>query len=189
MVSEIDRRPAALLLNGTVGVGKTTVAEAIGDILAQAGIPGAVVDVDWLRRCWPSPADDPFHSRLALRNVASVVASYREVGVTHIVLAGVVETAPERQAHAVAVGLPLQVCRLRVELPLVRQRLAVRQRHDSGGLAWHLARAGELDAILDSSAVDDFAVDATELGVAAAAAAVLRSAGWTRGPGSALRSG
>ena len=45
----------ALFLNGTVGVGKTTVALAIGDLLAAARVPHAVIDVDWLRRGWPPP--------------------------------------------------------------------------------------------------------------------------------------
>ena len=68
MILPVDPRPGVLLLNGTVGVGKTTVAEAIGDRLADAGVPGAVVDIDWLRRCWPAPDGDPFHLELALRN-------------------------------------------------------------------------------------------------------------------------
>ncbi|WP_127822674.1 ATP-binding protein [Acidipropionibacterium jensenii] len=44
-----------VLINGSVGTGKTTTAEALGDEVKQRGIPGAVIDVDWLRRSWPSP--------------------------------------------------------------------------------------------------------------------------------------
>lgn len=36
----------ALLITGPVGVGKTTVAEAVGDVLATAGVPHAVIDLD-----------------------------------------------------------------------------------------------------------------------------------------------
>ncbi|MEO3890831.1 hypothetical protein [Nonomuraea sp. B5E05] len=36
----------ALLITGTVGVGKTSVADAAGDVLSDAGVPNAVIDVD-----------------------------------------------------------------------------------------------------------------------------------------------
>jgi adenylylsulfate kinase-like enzyme len=178
MILPIDPRPGVLLLNGTVGVGKTTVAEAIGDRLADAGVPGAVVDIDWLRRCWPAPDGDPFHLELALRNVGALARNFTMAGATHLVLAGVVETRAERTAYAAAIGLPLRVARLRVALPLVRERLTVRHRCDPAGLRWHLHRCAELDQVLDHAGVDDFTVDATSLRVDAAAEAVLLGAGW-----------
>ncbi|MET8756910.1 hypothetical protein [Lentzea sp. NPDC004782] len=45
----------ALLITGPVGIGKTTVAEAVGDVLAAASVPHAVIDLDWLRHCTPKP--------------------------------------------------------------------------------------------------------------------------------------
>lgn len=54
----------ALLLTGTVGSGKTSVADTIGDLLSHAGIANAVIDVDWLRRSWPCPPEDPFNGEL-----------------------------------------------------------------------------------------------------------------------------
>jgi adenylylsulfate kinase-like enzyme len=47
--------PRALLLTGTVGIGKTTVAVAVGDLLREREVANAVVDLDELRRAWPSP--------------------------------------------------------------------------------------------------------------------------------------
>ena len=40
----------ALLLTGTVGVGKTSVAAAVGDLLRERRVANAVVDLDELRR-------------------------------------------------------------------------------------------------------------------------------------------
>jgi adenylylsulfate kinase-like enzyme len=48
-----------MLINGTVGAGKTSVAEMVGDLLTEAGMPNAVIDLDWLRRSWPSPESRP----------------------------------------------------------------------------------------------------------------------------------
>ena len=47
--------PRALLLTGTVRVGKTTVAAAVGDLLRERQVANAVVDLDELRRAWPAP--------------------------------------------------------------------------------------------------------------------------------------
>jgi len=180
----IDPTPSALLLNGTVGVGKTTVAEAVGELLQAGGGPGAVIDADWLRRCWPAPEDDPFQGALMLRNLAAVVAGFRAAGASHIVVAGVVETPAERESHAAAIGLPLVQCRLRVDLDTVQHRLRWRHRSDPDGLSWHLDRSGELEDILDAADVDDFTVDATHLDVTTTAVAVLRGAGWLTDQGS-----
>jgi adenylylsulfate kinase len=66
-----------------------------------------------------------------------------------IVPAGVIETKVERDRHEDALGVPLSMCRLRVDLPLVRARLAQRHEGEGAVLQRHLARCGELDAILE----------------------------------------
>jgi len=43
-----------LLITGTVGVGKSTVAAEINDQLAVRGIPNAAIDLDALVWQWPS---------------------------------------------------------------------------------------------------------------------------------------
>jgi adenylylsulfate kinase len=148
----------ALLINGTVGSGKTSVADALGDLLADAGIPHAVLDMDWLRRSWPCPPDDPFNMAMALRNLAAVTRNYRAAGVRRLILAGVLENRAERDAYQEALGVGLTVCRLRVDLDVVRSRLV---RRGPGDAAWFLRRAGELDRILDHAAVDDAVIEAT----------------------------
>jgi adenylylsulfate kinase len=172
---------SALLISGTVGAGKTSVAEMAGDLLTEAGVPNAVIDLDWLRRCWPSPAGDRFNTAMALRNLRSVAVNYREAGAVRLVLAGVVETRAQRERHQDALGVPMAMCRLRVDLPLVRARLA--RRHEGAGevLRWHLDRSGELDTILEAAAVEDFTVGATDLSISSTARTVLSAAGW-QGP-------
>lgn len=172
------RSARALLINGTVGVGKTTVAEAVGGLLADAGVSNAVLDLDWLSKTWPSPPDDRFNFGILLRNLRSVAGHYLDAGVTRLVLAGVIEDQAERKQLADAVGVGLTVCRLRAELPVVHQRLA--HRHDSKPeeLRWHLNRSGELDGILSRAALDDFTVDTGADSVTEVAVSVLKSAGW-----------
>jgi adenylylsulfate kinase len=168
---------SALLLNGTVGVGKTSTAEAIGDLLSAAGVAYALIDVDWLRRCHPSPPGDPFQHDLTLRNLRSVAAAFRDAGAARLVLAGVLETPQQRSDYSAAVGTDLAVIRLRADLDVIRSRLA--RRHEQvSGLDWHLRRCGELDAILDAAAVDDLTEVTDGRSPAEVATAVLAAVGW-----------
>ncbi|PJM97430.1 AAA family ATPase [Streptomyces sp. CB01373] len=168
----------ALLINGTVGVGKTTVAEAVGDLLAKAAIPHAVLDLDWLRQSWPAPPNDRFNFNMLLRNLRSIAENYLDAGVARLVLAGVIEQQDERKQLADAVGVDLMVCRLRAELPVIHQRLIHRHRGEPEALQWHLDRSAELDGILSRVAVDDFAIDTTMGSVPDIAASVIRAAYW-----------
>jgi len=60
---DVSRRPTiletllyrALLLTGVAGVGKSTVADAIGGVLTAAGFVTAVVDTDALAQFGPPP--------------------------------------------------------------------------------------------------------------------------------------
>ncbi|MGW2959330.1 AAA family ATPase [Streptomyces sp. NPDC001220] len=168
----------ALLINGTVGVGKTTVAEAVGDLLADAGVSHAVLDLDWLSNSWPAPPGDRFNFGMLLRNLRSVAGHYLDAGVKCLVLAGVIEEQGERKQLADAVGVDLTVCRLRAELPVIHQRLARRHDGEPETLQWHLNRSGELDGILSRAGVDDFTVDAGAGSVTDVAASVIKMTGW-----------
>lgn len=151
---------AVLLITGTVGSGKTTTAEAIGDRLGAQGTPHAIVDLDWLRRSWPTPADDPFNTALELQNLRAVAQNFFRAGALHLVLAGVVESEGMRASYERALGLPVVVCRLQVNLEQIRQRLV--QRHRPGReRGWHLHRSGKLDQILQSVGIGDHVIAVT----------------------------
>ncbi|MCR3748379.1 AAA family ATPase [Lentzea californiensis] len=151
----------ALLITGPVGVGKTTVAEAVGARLVEAKVPHAVIDLDQLSACWPAPAEDPFHLELQLRNLQAVVRNYVDAGVHRIVLAGVVESRAGRERYAEVVGAKLNVCRLKADLSVLHRRLAARH-HDEAGLRWHLNRAEELEMIYSTTWIEDFVVSADQ---------------------------
>ncbi len=171
---------SALLLTGTVGVGKTTTADAVGGRLRELGLPHAVVDLDQLRRCWPAPEGDPFQTALELRNLAALTSAYRDAGAERLVLAGVCESRRDRERYADVLEVPLQVVRLRGAAALVEARLRRRHADDPGGLRWHLARRGELDTLLDRAVVEDGTVEVDGLSPRESAEAVLARAGWSQ---------
>lgn len=158
----MSSRTRALLIIGAVGVGKSTVIDALADELAGRGIPGAAMDLDHLRHSWPAPAEDPFNSRLELENLRAVAETYRAAGAQVLLAAGVLEERSARGAHERAVGCPLTVVRLTAPRELVRERLHRRHELDPEGLAWHLARFDELSAILDAAEVEDVTVPIRE---------------------------
>ena len=163
----------ALFLNGTVGVGKTSVADAVGGLLTLDGVPNAVIDVDWLARVWPAPVDDRFNFRLALRNLEAMVTNFDRTGIRMLVVAGVIETRAQLENYQRVLGEDLWLCRLTVDAAEGIERL--RRRHvDEGELEWHLHRAGELHSILEASGLDDTVLDTTGVGVVTSASEALR---------------
>lgn len=164
-----------VLINGSVGTGKTTTAEVLGDEVRQCGIPGAVVDVDWLRRLWPSPAGDPFRTAVALENLQAITSNFRRAGARLIVVATVVETIDEleRTRSALAARRMLHV-RLTASPDAVLSRLTRRHDGDEAALRWHAQRHAELADILDQAGfTDDLLIDTTHESVADVAREIL----------------
>jgi predicted kinase len=176
----VEGQVTTLLINGTVGSGKSTAADAVGQLLATQDVPHAVIDLDALRRAWPAPADDPFNSALELENLRAVAATYRRVGAQRLVLAGVLEQPALRRRYSAAVGTPLTVVRLRAPVSTILNRLRSRHVDDAGALDWHLARCAELHAILEGAGVDDAVVDVSGSDRRQVAEAVMEAAGWSR---------
>ena len=71
----MDVSAATIIINGTVGVGKTTAASALGRLLEENGVAHAVIDTDEIRRSWPAPPGDRFNLELQLANLAALSAN------------------------------------------------------------------------------------------------------------------
>lgn len=140
----------AVWINGSVGAGKTTTADQLGEELEKRGIPGAVIDVDWLRRAWPSSLEDPFQFELALANMRAVAAQFYAHGAQVIVAAGVVETAGQfdRCVRALGSKHPLLV-RLVLDADVALARLRLRHGEKAKELEWHERRHPELAETLE----------------------------------------
>jgi hypothetical protein len=154
----------AVWINGSVGTGKTTAADAVGEQLERRGVAGAVIDVDGLRRAWPAPAGDRFNAELALANLRAVSANFREHGAQVIIAAGVIEDAGEVARAAAALGARRMLhVRLTLDPAVAAQRLRGRHQGDGAGLEWHLRRHPELAGILDRAGFEDeVVIDTTE---------------------------
>ena len=79
-----DDRCRTLLVTGGLGTGKSTVIVEIGFVLEEAGLPNAVIDVDWLGWAGPGVEDLP---DLLHDNLVSVTARMTRSGIRWFVIA------------------------------------------------------------------------------------------------------
>ena len=115
--------PEAVLITGLFGVGKSTVLADMADLLDEAGVPCAALDLDWLT--WtnvggPTRRDE---HRMMLVNLASVVANYRDRGATHFGLARTIRDRDELDSLCETMGMPVRVVELTVPYSQIEARL------------------------------------------------------------------
>lgn len=171
----------AIFINGTVGSGKSSVAAAVGALEAIAGRPHAVIDLDDIRRLWPTPIGDPFHHELELINLSDLVRNYRSAGAERLVLAGVIETATEIPRYQQVLGSTgLFLCRLTVEPAIGAARLRHRHEGDPDGRDWSLKRMAELAGILADADIDHLVLDTSRRTPTELADNLRCAAGWAR---------
>jgi len=165
-----------LVLTGTVGSGKSTVAAEINDVLAELKVPNAAVDLDALVWQWPSTSN--WNNDLMFENLASLWPNYQAHGTTHLILARVLEDRAELDRYREAVpGAEITVCRLTTPESLRIERLHERM-PPGASRDWHLTRSVELEAILANLVCEDFEIENGDRLIRDVALEVLVRAGW-----------
>jgi predicted kinase len=164
-----------LVVSGSMGSGKTTVMAEASDILSARGIVHAAIDLDALGIArLPDGAPDD----LQYRNLASVAANYAAAGVERLLIAVAVEDrAMLDRVRAAVPAAGVVVCRLEASLETMQRR--VRAREPGMHQDALVARAAELEAMLDRTRVEDFSLHNEDGGsVTELATEMLGRAGW-----------
>jgi hypothetical protein len=117
-------RVEAVLLTGLFGVGKSTIAAEMADLLEDAGVLYAALDLDWLTWCNVGDGDRASEHAMLLRNLHAVVANYRAAGVRYYVLARWIYDRDELAGLAATMAMPLYTVELAVPLDEITRRLA-----------------------------------------------------------------
>lgn len=147
-----------VIITGPCGAGKTSTMWRLGEILASRDFSHAVIDVDYVRNFHPAPDDDPFNSRLAMKNVAAMAANFREVGARCLVLAEVVEHSELALGYGELIpGSDVHVVRLNVPMDLLQPRLDARESAET--IDWYRNRARELQGIMEKRQIGDLVID------------------------------
>lgn len=140
-------RPHLLLIGGRSGVGKSTVAFALHELLAERDVKHAVVEGDALDLAYPAP----WEHGLAERNLGAIWANYRSLGYRRLVYTNTVSIL-EAQTLADAMGGNPRVTSvlLRASDESTARRLAIREHGPS--LELHLERSSRTAPRLDEQA-------------------------------------
>lgn len=171
-------RIPGVAVTGTIGAGKTAVAEALSSLLHERQIRHALLDVDWLGQVYPPPdPDDPFSLDLALDNLALIAPNYVAAGTRCFVIA--VTLTSQDELIALKAALPqvdLSVCLLTASAETRARRIEAR---DSGALRDDfLQRTDALHEQIASLQIHDFDLSNDETQVNEVASDLLETLGW-----------
>ena len=145
-----------LILNGTIGAGKSTIGMAIHEMLNTAEIPNAFIDLDQLTYCWPPKGR--FNNDLMFEALSKLWTVYKSAGAARLVLARVVEKPDTLERYGHALGpCSFTIVRLKTAEHVRTSRIVHREFGDS--LQWHLKRSVELEKILDGTSLNTFTVE------------------------------
>lgn len=146
-------RSEVLFIGGRSGVGKSTAAGALHDLLVAADVRHAVIEGDILDLAHPAPHVEHPEAHLAERNLAAMWAGYRELGHHRLVYANTVSVLEhERLTAAMGDDPVVTVVLLRAGDDTTAHRLAGR----AGGVVpeAQLAHSARTAGRLDSAAAD-----------------------------------
>jgi len=179
MVKDLPTR--VLVISGTLGSGKTTIAWAVSDLLAERKARRTLIEGDALAQGDPPPPDDFFNQELMFAGLDAIAPFYRERGWGNIIIPRVVEDDGDRKRYEGAFSGPagpaeVSIVRLVAPEDVCLERLRGRQ-SPGEWLDWALDRSAELAAILDEAGVEDATVE-NEGDTRDTAAEVLEAIGW-----------
>jgi len=177
-----DLATRLLVVNGTIGAGKSATAAGVHDVLTERGARSAYIDGDSLCQAQPSNPDDPYNQGLLFENLAAVAPIYRRKGYGLVIVARVVEDPDDRGRYTRAFGaqgLPAEVTIARITAPEEVRMDRIRAREPEGyWQEWGFARTVELENSLDSYDLDDVLIENTGRSAAETGAELLAQIGW-----------
>lgn len=169
-----DERTAVLLIGGRSGVGKSTVASAVHDLLVARDVPHAVVEGDALDLAHPAP----WEHGVAAANLADVWRRYRSLGHRRLVYTNTVSVL-EASALAAAVGDRPHVTSVLLTASDATARERLGRREQGASYDAHVARSDDAAARLQDAAGREVHRVATDGRTPAdVAAEVVALAGW-----------
>jgi predicted kinase len=168
-VSSVD----VLILHGSPGSGKTTLARAMAELLREAGTANAVIDLDDLNVVYPHP-----HRSFARDNLRAIWPNYAAVPDLKVIIPSVIADEEERELLRAAVpGSRFVVCELTAPVAVLKERVAAREPN----AYWQDRLRSFVDLYhrrSDLPAIRDLLVTTHDRPVDDAAREVIEKAGW-----------
>lgn len=140
-------RPKILFIGGRSGVGKSTVAFALHDLLASKDVTHAVIEGDALDLAHPSP----WRQRMAERNLAAVWSNYRDDGYHRLIYTNTVSVL-EVDELAAAVGGDPDVTSVLLQATDATAKYRLERREHGDSLREHIERSTKAASFLEKKA-------------------------------------
>ena len=174
-----DASEYAIFLNGSYGVGKSSTRDHVGDLLADAGQPFSLMDVDWYHRSWPPADSDNGNKIIEAKNMAAVWTNYQTAGPRQLVISGVITSQQDLDRYNQALNLSVRPVRLVASPAVTRTRLHGRYTDTQAAkLEWHNSRHQELSRRLAEADLDEVIIQTDTMRPVDVAAAVLNHFGY-----------
>jgi hypothetical protein len=150
------------------------VLHAADDLLIDAGVPHASLELEDIARFWGTPSERR-NTALVFRNLASIWTNYRTAGADRLLLSLLMERRSELVPVREAIpGADIKVVRLQAPLSLIEKRLRLRETTPTQELSaarWWTSRLE--DAVFADHVVDNGGPSPREV-----ATEILRLLGW-----------
>ena len=156
-----DERTRVLVISGAMGAGKSTVMEAVGDLLAEREIPSSMIDLDYLGQVYPPPPDDPVLNGLIVEGLAALWPSFERRGVRLLVAARLIRSAEIWESYQTSIpGADWTLVRVTAPSEVIEARLRKRHELDISPRVYerHRQWSVEVTKDLDERNVEDFTV-------------------------------
>lgn len=165
-----------LIITGPVGIGKTSVAWEISELLEDHAVSHAVIDAD---ACYlfPRPKADPRGLNLYYNNLKSIWSNIQQEGIDRLILTKVIESQEDLDGiKKILPNTEIQVIRLQAPINIISQRLA--KREIGSGYEWHLARATKFLDIWSRNTMEGKLIQADNRSVREIAQEILQVVNW-----------
>ena len=178
---EDDRIPI-VVVTGTIGAGKSTIAAAMSEILHDEGVRHALLEVDWLGEVYPPPdPTDPYSNELAMTVLSSIWPHYLGAGITRAIVTMTLENPEELGALLRAMETPpATVVRLIASQETRESRIKTREFGNLRDL--FLAKTGEIHDKQECFELGDIIVENESRLPQVTATEILQRLNWVVGP-------
>lgn len=114
-----------LILHGPPGAGKTSIAQAMSELLRQQDIANAVIDMDYLAKIYPRK-----HIGIMYKNLASIWPNYKSIGNLKVIIPTYMQIGEYEIVTSAAPAKKTQVCEILAPINILEERIKAREKRE-----------------------------------------------------------